>query len=71
MFKTICTVAVVAARPLQGVEQNPPQVDLFWANVSEAQFDPLEKYVMIEARSGYFEANRHMLVAMQKVVTEG
>jgi len=25
---------------------------------------------MIEAREGYFEASRHMLVAMQKLMTE-
>lgn len=27
-------------------------------------------YVMIEARSSYFEASRHMLEAMQKLLTE-
>jgi helicase required for RNAi-mediated heterochromatin assembly 1 len=69
-FRTICNVAVVAARPLQGVEQNPPQIDLFWGNISEADFNPLEEYTMIEAKSGYFEASRHMLVAMQKLMTE-
>jgi hypothetical protein len=25
---------------------------------------------MVEAREGYFEASRHMLVAMQKLMTE-
>lgn len=25
---------------------------------------------MVEARQGYFEASRHMLVAMQKLMTE-
>lgn len=69
-FKTICRVAVVAARPLQGVEQNPPQIDLFWGDMNEADFDPLEEYIMIEAKSGYFEASRHTLVAMQKLMTE-
>jgi hypothetical protein len=28
------------------------------------------EYVMVEAREGYFEASRHMLVAMQKLMTE-
>lgn len=69
-FKTICKVAVVAARPLSGIEQNPPQIDLFWAGAKDAIFDPMVEYVMIEARSGYFEASRHMLVAMQKLMTE-
>lgn len=30
-----------------------------------------QAYIMIEARSGYFEASRHMLVALQKLMTEG
>lgn len=70
-FKTICKVAVVAGRPLQGVEQNPPEIDLFWGDNDDAVFfDPLEEYIMVEARIGYFEAARHMLVAMQKLMTE-
>ncbi|CZT50736.1 uncharacterized protein RSE6_11778 [Rhynchosporium secalis] len=32
--------------------------------------DPVEKYVMVESRSGYFEASRHTMVAMQKLMTE-
>lgn len=69
-FRTICKIATVAARPLSAVEQNPPQIDLFWGSIGDAEFDPSEEYIMIEARSGYFEANRHMLVAMQKLMTE-
>lgn len=69
-FQTSCIIGIVAARPLSAVEQNPPQIDLFWADIEEARFDPSEEYVMIEARSGYFEANRHMLVAMQKLMCE-
>lgn len=61
---------MVAARPMSGVEQNPPQVDLFWTRIEDAEFDPSEEFVMIEARSGYFEATRHMLVAMQKLMSE-
>lgn len=69
-FKKVCKVAVVAARPLTGLEQNPPQVDLFWGDPREMEFDSTEAWTMIEARTGYFEANRHMLVAMQKLMTE-
>jgi helicase required for RNAi-mediated heterochromatin assembly 1 len=69
-FKTCCKVAVVAARPMVGLEANPPQIDLFWADPDQAEIDPLEPFTMIEARTGYFESFRHMLVAMQKVMTE-
>ena len=87
MFRTICKVCVVAARPIVGgLDQNPPQIDLFWGRSEDTVFDPVERklvhdlerfsanrvpaYVMIESRNGYFEASRHMLVALQKLETE-
>ncbi|KAH9218255.1 P-loop containing nucleoside triphosphate hydrolase protein [Leptodontidium sp. 2 PMI_412] len=71
MFKTICKVAIVAARPIEGgLDQDPPMIDLFWGDVKDLVFDPVEKYVMVESRQGYFEASRHTMVAMQKLMTE-
>ncbi|TAQ85205.1 hypothetical protein B7494_g6473 [Chlorociboria aeruginascens] len=71
MFESICKIAVVAARPIKGgLDQNPPQVDLFWGNNDDAFIDPTKSHVMIEAHVGYFESSRHMLVAMQKLMTE-
>ncbi|TVY75609.1 Helicase required for RNAi-mediated heterochromatin assembly [Lachnellula suecica] len=70
-FRTSCKVGIVAARPLKGVvEHNPPQVDIFWGNHREAVFDPDEEYIIVEARTGFFEASRHMLVALQKLMNE-
>lgn len=70
-FTSICKIGVIASRPYEGgLDQNPPQVDLFWGDSDDAAFDPSEKYIMIEARQGYFEASRHMLVALQKLMTE-
>ena len=44
LFRTSCKVAVIAARPLVGgVDQNPPQVDIFWGNNNDAVFDPDER----------------------------
>jgi helicase required for RNAi-mediated heterochromatin assembly 1 len=44
LFRTSCKVAVIAARPLVGgVDQNPPQVDIFWGNHNEVVFDPDER----------------------------
>lgn len=63
-------MAVVAARSLVEVTQNPPEIDLFWASPDDAEIDPNEEFVMLEAKSGYIEASRHMLVAMQKLVHE-
>ncbi|KAG4433671.1 hypothetical protein IFR05_010839 [Cadophora sp. M221] len=71
MFKTICKIATVAARPIEGgLDQDPPTVDLFWGDVRDMAFDPVEKYVMVESSQGYFEASRHTMVAMQKLMTE-
>ncbi|KAG0650451.1 Helicase required for RNAi-mediated heterochromatin assembly 1, partial [Hyphodiscus hymeniophilus] len=70
-FRSVCKVAIVAARPFEGgLDQNPPQIDLFWGDICDTVFDPAESYVMVEARTGYFEASRHMLVALQKLRTE-
>ncbi len=69
-FKSICRIAVVAARPLAGVEQDSPQVYLFWSSSNEAEFDPTTRWVMLEAKQGYFEASRHMLVALQQPMHE-
>lgn len=70
MFKKVCRVAVVAARPLAGVSQNPPEIDVFFADPEEIEIDPQQEWVMIEARSGYFEAYRHTLLALQKLSQE-
>jgi helicase required for RNAi-mediated heterochromatin assembly 1 len=42
LFNTICKVAVVAARPLVGLEKDPPEVDIFWGDPNDAEFDPAE-----------------------------
>ncbi|KAI9717555.1 MAG: hypothetical protein M1812_004696 [Candelaria pacifica] len=70
MFKTQCIVATVAARPLLGLEQNPAEVDLFFAVPEEIEFDPQQEWVMVESRAGYFEAYRHTLLALQKIMRD-
>ena len=70
MFRTICKVAVVAARPLSGLAQNPPEIDLFFATTNEIEIDPQQEWLMVEARSGYYEAHRHTLRALQKMSME-
>jgi len=60
---------MVAQRPyLDGLDQNPPLVDLIWTVAEEATFDPQEELVIIESRHGYFEAVRHALVGLQHAV---
>ncbi|KAJ9131742.1 Helicase required for RNAi-mediated heterochromatin assembly 1 [Pleurostoma richardsiae] len=65
-FSSICKVGVVAQRPYHnGLDQNPPQVDIFWADIDNAVVNPGQELVMVESRNGYFEAIRHALVGLQ------
>jgi len=70
MSKTICRIAVVAARPLEAVQQNPPEIDIYFGGPEEIEIDPQQEWVMVEARNGYYEAYRHPLCSLQKLAHE-
>jgi helicase required for RNAi-mediated heterochromatin assembly 1 len=70
MFRSKAIVATVAARQLATLNQDPPEVDLFIARAEDFEIDPAMKFVMVEERSAYFEANRHTLLALQKMSEE-
>jgi helicase required for RNAi-mediated heterochromatin assembly 1 len=70
MFEKICRVAIVAARPLAGVQQNPPEIDIIFATPDQIELDPRQEWVMVECRDGYFEGSRHTLRALQKLTNE-
>ena len=69
-FRKDCKVAVIAARPLYGVQKSPSEVDLFFASHEDLEVDPQEEWLMLEARAGYYEAYRHTLKALQKMMSE-
>ncbi|KAJ8119299.1 hypothetical protein ONZ43_g3723 [Nemania bipapillata] len=67
-FRTICMPAVIADHPTKGgLDQNPPTIQIFWANTDDAVLDPTTELVMLQSRSGYFEAVRHCMVGLQHV----
>ncbi|KAI1137668.1 P-loop containing nucleoside triphosphate hydrolase protein [Hypoxylon sp. FL0543] len=67
-FQTICMPAIISEhRVRDGLDQNPPTIHFQWANLDDAVIDPNEELVMIESRSGYFEAVRHSMVGLQHV----
>jgi helicase required for RNAi-mediated heterochromatin assembly 1 len=70
MFRTKCIVAVVAARPLDGLMQNPPQVDLFFARGADLCIDSSIEFTMVEERASFFEASRHTMMALQHMMRE-
>ncbi|KAE8157032.1 P-loop containing nucleoside triphosphate hydrolase protein [Aspergillus tamarii] len=69
-FRNKCVIAVVAARPLNGVKQCPPEIDIYCARSVDAEFDPHQEWVMVEAKDGYFESMRHTMTALQKMSRE-
>lgn len=69
-FKTTCLVGVVAGRTIAGLEQNPPEIDIFFGAPDEIEIDPHQQWLMVESRNGYFEACRHPLRSLQKMAQE-
>ena len=70
MFQSKAIVATVAARQLATLNQDQPEIDLFIACAEDLEIDPAMKFVMVEERSAYFEADRHTLLALQKMAEQ-
>jgi helicase required for RNAi-mediated heterochromatin assembly 1 len=69
-FQTTCVLAIVAARPLAALDQNPPEIDLFFARPEDQMIDPMRKWIMVECRTSFFEASRHTLLSLQHLMRE-
>ena len=63
-------MAVIAARPLEGLNHNPPEIDIFFAAPNEIQIDPQEEWLMVESRNGFYEGHRHTLQSLQMLAKE-
>ena len=63
-------ICVVAARPLAGVDATPCEIDIFFASPEDVETDPHTEWLMVEAKTGYFEAARYTLAAFQKLSKE-
>ena len=37
----------MAARPLAGLEQNPPEIDIFFGSADEIEIDPQVEWIMV------------------------
>jgi helicase required for RNAi-mediated heterochromatin assembly 1 len=70
-FQSDCRVATIAQRPIEGgLDQNPPTVDITWSCPEEAVVDPDQELVMVEPRSGFYEAARHAMIGLQLAAGE-
>ncbi|OJJ72488.1 hypothetical protein ASPBRDRAFT_74456 [Aspergillus brasiliensis CBS 101740] len=70
VFQQKCVVAIVAARPLEGVQKHPSEIDIFLARPEDFEFDPQKEWIMVEAKDGYYESVRHTMAALQKLKQE-
>ncbi|OHE93393.1 helicase required for RNAi-mediated heterochromatin assembly 1 [Colletotrichum orchidophilum] len=73
-FRTECIVAVVTGRydELIGNSMAPPPLDLEFPDprITASVMEPDQEYVMVEARSNYFEAVRHVLEGLKKTAED-
>lgn len=69
-FKSKCVVATVAARPVDAVTKEPPEIDIFFSQPENAEFDPQKEWIMVEPRHGYYEASRYTMAALQRMPRE-
>lgn len=51
------------------LQLNPPEIDLFFPYYHQP-IDPMQKWIMVECRSSFFEASRHTLMALQHMMRE-
>ncbi|KAK1655789.1 P-loop containing nucleoside triphosphate hydrolase protein [Colletotrichum phormii] len=73
-FRTQCIVAVVTGRydELAGSSSAPPPLDLEFSDpgITAGFMEPDQEYVMVEARSNYFEAVRHVLEGLKQTAED-
>lgn len=69
-FQSTAIVATVAARPLEYLKLNPPEIDIFFARSEDFEVDPSIEWLMVEDKGGLYEANRHTLLALQRMMRE-
>ena len=70
-FRSICKIAIVAARPLEGgLDQNPPQIDLFWGDVDDAVFDPVEGKSEFWLRTFLIQFQRTQCSRLARVISK-
>ncbi|KXH28741.1 helicase required for RNAi-mediated heterochromatin assembly 1 [Colletotrichum nymphaeae SA-01] len=73
-FRTQCIVAVVTGRydDLARNSMAPPPLDLEFSdpNITAGFMEPDQEYVMVEARSNYFEAVRHVLEGLKQTAED-
>ncbi|KAG9651844.1 P-loop containing nucleoside triphosphate hydrolase protein, partial [Aureobasidium melanogenum] len=69
-FQKQITIAVVGARPMNLLNESPPKIDVIFPHPDDTILDPAEEYVILEETSSFFEAQRHNMLALQRMTKE-
>jgi helicase required for RNAi-mediated heterochromatin assembly 1 len=69
-FHTSCIVATVAAHDIVKLNENPPKIDLYISDFEDIEIDPTVTFIMVENRNTFFEAQKHTMLALQRMVEE-
>ncbi|KAG9569747.1 P-loop containing nucleoside triphosphate hydrolase protein, partial [Aureobasidium melanogenum] len=69
-FQKQITIAVVGARPMDLLNESPPKIDVIFPHPKDTILDPAEEFVILEEISSFFEAQRHNMLALQRMTKE-
>ncbi|KAH0281701.1 P-loop containing nucleoside triphosphate hydrolase protein, partial [Aureobasidium melanogenum] len=85
-FQKHIIIATVGARPMDLLNESesvqytmlkamlitkgPPKIDVFFPRAEDIILDPAEEYVILEETSSFFEAQRHNMLALQRMTKE-
>ncbi|KAG9835485.1 P-loop containing nucleoside triphosphate hydrolase protein, partial [Aureobasidium melanogenum] len=69
-FQKQIIIAVVGARTMERLNESPPKVDIFFPRPEDTIFDPAEEYIILEETTSFFEAQRHNMLALQRMTKE-
>ena len=70
IFRSVAHIAVVAARPLAGLQEDPPCIDVFFASPEQIEIDPQREWLLVESRNGFYEGHRNVMLGLQMLTKE-
>ena len=60
----------MAVRLLAALEQNPLEVNLFFTRPKEININLSVLWTIVKERTGFYEASRYTILALQKLIRE-
>ncbi|KAK6001314.1 hypothetical protein QM012_002645 [Aureobasidium pullulans] len=69
-FQKQIIIAVVGARTMELLNESPPKLDIFFPRPEDTIFDAAKEYIILEETTSFFEAQRHNMLALQRMTKE-